>query len=319
VSGALLAAACGDALGAPVEFQDQSYVRNHYGTLRDMVGGGGFGWAPGEWTDDTGMALCVGEGIVENADDPVEAIGRRFLTWRRDAKDVGNTIASVLTRYSGDWAKASSGSPAARAGKAAGNGSLMRTLPVALAYANRDEMWRQSARISALTHWDAQAEICCAIYCTWVQELLGGLPFDDALRSALESCRELAGRGQLSPDTPGSAPLPSGFWTRLERMATRKLCDVQPTGYAGYVVDCLEAAVVCCMRATSLEEAIVSAVNLAGESDTIATVAGGVAGAHWGVDAIPSRWLKVLHQRDRIEALASALLALPHSHPGDAR
>src|SRR2546423_887669 len=85
--GAILGLACGDALGAPAEFKSQALVKQRFGLLRDMVGGGP--WKPGEWTDDTGMMLCMTEGILFNPADPVREVGKRFLEWQRTAKDVG--------------------------------------------------------------------------------------------------------------------------------------------------------------------------------------------------------------------------------------
>ena len=306
VRGALLGLACGDALGAPVEFTDAASIHGRHGTLRDMVGGGGFGWAPGEWTDDTGMALAVAEGILESPGDPVEAVGRRFLDWRRTAKDVGSTIAAALSAYRGDWAAASSRTPQARAGKAAGNGSLMRTLPVALRYAG-DEMLKVSARISAMTHWDPQAEVCCAVYCLWSRQVLAGGDLAASWQVALDAGERAAAGGRRAEDTPGPSPLPADFWPLLRRIPDLDHSDLQPTGYAGYVVHCLEAAVWHCLHAESLEETLVGCVNLGGETDTIAAVAGGAAGAYWGAEAIPIRWLDVLHQRERIEAIAARL------------
>src|SRR5437773_4009630 len=122
------------------------------------MGGGGV-WAPGEWTDDTGMARCVAEGILPDPEDPVPEAGRRFLEWRKTAKDVGSTIGAALSAFRGNWAEAAQSIPQARQKKAAGNGSLMRTLPVALAYVDADRMLRQSARLSAMTHWDPQAAV----------------------------------------------------------------------------------------------------------------------------------------------------------------
>src|SRR5438876_4255064 len=121
--GALLGSACGDALGAPAEFKSSAEVRSCWGQLTEMVGGGV--WEPGEWTDDTGMALCVAEGILANAVDPVHEIGARFVAWAVDAKDVGSTIGAALAAYQGDWSAAARSTPQAREGRAAGNGSLM--------------------------------------------------------------------------------------------------------------------------------------------------------------------------------------------------
>jgi ADP-ribosyl-[dinitrogen reductase] hydrolase len=312
-TGALLGLACGDALGAPAEFRSPSEVRDRWGTLTEMVGGGA--WDPGEWTDDTGMALCVAEGILADLADPVPETGRRFLEWSRTAKDVGSTISAALAGFRGDWAEAARATPQARSGKAAGNGSLMRALPVALAYSDPEAMLRQSARLSAMTHWDPQAEICCAVYCLWVQALLEGEELRPAWHAALAAGRKLAGRGKLAPDTPGPAPLPDGFWERLERVETLRYEDLQPSGYAGYVLECLEAAAWCCLNASGLEQALILAVNLAGEADTIAAVAGGAAGAAWGREVIPARWLQALYRREDVEQTAARLAQLRLTRP----
>lgn len=321
VRGALLGLACGDALGAPAEFKPLSQVRRLWPNgLTEMVGGGC--WAPGEWTDDTGMTLCVAEGILTHPDDPVPETGRRFLEWRRTAKDVGSTIAAALNAFAGSWPAASRGTPQARSGKAAGNGSLMRTLPVALAYSSPVELQRQSARLSAMTHWDPQAEVGCLVYCLWIRELLQGTRLDTAWRAAILEARHRVQNIEPVAETPGPQPLPPHFWPQLENVEQLEEADLQPSGYAGYVLECLVAAAWCCLKSGSLEETLVRAVNLGGEADTIAAVAGGAAGAYWGVNRIPERWLQALHQRERLERVARQLDALPdhltlyRGHPG---
>src|SRR5207247_6349061 len=132
---------------------------------------------------------------------PVPEVGRRFLGWRSTAKDVGSTISAALSAFRGDWTEASRSTPQARSGKAAGNGSLMRTLPVALAYADSEAMLHQSARLSAITHWDPQAEVACAVYCLWIRALLDAEGFQPAWRAALVADRKLEARGRLVLDT----------------------------------------------------------------------------------------------------------------------
>ena len=307
-TGALLGVACGDALGAPIEFLSKDEAFRRYGKMVDLVGGGL--WRPGEWTDDTGMMLCLAEGILACPDDPVEEAGKRFLDWRRTAKDVGSTISAALRAYEGSWAEASKNTPQAHSGKAAGNGSLMRTAPVGLAYADVETMLRESARLSAMTHWDPQAEVCCALYCLWMTEILNGSELEEGFQRALESARDWSAKGALSEDTPGPAPLPDGFWERFEHLSSLGYEDLQPSGYAGYSVECLEAAAWCCLDASSAEEAIVRVVNLAGEADTMGAVAGGIAGLYWGASALPERWLEELLERGRITARAQELEAL---------
>jgi len=310
ILGAVLGLACGDALGAPAEFQPQSVVAKRWGKLTEMVGGGV--WEPGEWTDDTGMMLCMAEGILANPADPVQEVGTRFLEWRKGVKDVGATISSALGLnrvHQGDWFAASRNTPQARAGSAAGNGSLMRTLPVALFYRHNAKVLLQSARLSAMTHFDPQAEVCCAVYNLWIRRLLRNQPRLSAWHDAVATVRELADKDTATADTPGMSPLPPNFWQRLEAIDGLAYTDLQPTGYAGYVLDCLEAAVWCCLHAENLEDTLILAVNLGGEADTIAAVAGGAAGAYWGKNAIPARWLQALHQRDRLEAICEQIAA----------
>jgi ADP-ribosylglycohydrolase len=314
-TGALLGVACGDALGAPIEFLSQAEAERRYGRMTDLVGGGM--WAPGEWTDDTGMMLCIAEGILASPEDPVAETGRRFLEWRKTAKDVGSTISAALSGYEGNWAEASKSTHQALSRRAAGNGSLMRTAPVALAYADVEKMLRESARLSAMTHWDPQAELCCAVYCLWMTQILNGNDLADGFRRALEDALAWSAKGPLASDTPGPAPLPDGFWDRLERIPSLDYEDLQPSGYAGYSVECFEAAAWCCLESSSAEEAIVRVVNLAGEADTMGAVAGGIAGVFWGERALPFRWLDKLLDRERIVARARGLESLRERiHPG---
>jgi len=312
IVGAMLGLACGDALGAPAEFKDKAYVQQKWGILTEMVGGGM--WEPGEWTDDTGMTLCLAEGILSDPQDPVEGTGKRFLEWRKTAKDVGMTISAALSAYSHqkDWPAAARSTPQAKQGKAAGNGSLMRTLPVALSYgADKNAMINIAARQSAMTHWDSEAETGCIVYCLWVNYLLAGQTLRDAWHRALKEGRSIAAKRSETPDmVGGKSTLESGFWKRLEVVETLTYEQLQPSGYAGYVIECLEAAAWCCLHSDSLEEALVKAVNLAGEADTIAAVAGGIAGAYWGEEAIPARWLDKLHKRAELEQTAKRLAGL---------
>ena len=307
VRGALLGLAVGDALGAPLEFLSRDVAQARFGHLTEMVGNQT--WAPGEWTDDTAMALAIARGILRNSADPCPETGRLWVRWEANAKDVGSTIRAAIGGFKreGDWVSASRQTPQAREGKAAGNGSLMRTLPVALAYPLGEEMLRQSARLSAMTHWDAQAEACCGIYNFWISYILAEIPAREAWELALKHARHLPYFGF---ETPGPAPLPHDFWQRLGKAPNLNYQDLQPSGYAGYAVECLEAAVWCVLNCDNYEDAMISCVNLAGEADTMAAVAGGAAGALWGEEAIPARWLEPLFERELISNLADALSEL---------
>ena len=307
VRGAFLGLATGDALGAPLEFLSPEVARSRFGHLTEMVGNST--WSPGEWTDDTAMALGIARGILRNPADPCPEAGRLWVRWEAGAKDVGSTIRAAIGNFKrdDDWVMASRNTPQAREGKAAGNGSLMRTLPVALGYPLGEEMLRQSARLSAMTHWDAQAEACCGIYNFWIAYILAEMDAKDAWELALRHARHLPYFGF---DTVGTSPLPTGFWQRLAQAPALSYEKLQPSGYAGYAVECLEAAVWCVLNCESYEEAMTQCVNLAGEADTMAAVAGGAAGAYWGEEAIPVRWLDQLFERELIGNLADALMEL---------
>ena len=219
---ALLGSAAGDALGAPVEFLARGMIERQHGRLTEMVGGGRFGWAPGEWTDDTAMTLAVAEGLLAapgDLDAQVRAIGERFLAWFAGSpKDVGTTIHQALSAFRGDWPTAARSTPAARSGRAAGNGSLMRALPVALAFADEEAFLVASARISAMTHFDRLAETCCAVHGLWVRRLLGGADAHSAWEEALATAPR-----------PGDARRPSRAPPR-SRLGPRRRSALAPPG-----------------------------------------------------------------------------------------
>lgn len=309
IEGAFLGLAVGDALGAPLEFLRPDIARKRFGRFSEMVGNST--WDPGEWTDDTAMALGVARGILAgaNGEDEIRVTGEEFLKWAPSAKDVGSTISAAIHLFGStdDWFEASRQTPQARSGSAAGNGSLMRIAPIALAFPDRGEMLRHSALHSAMTHFDPQAEMCCAIYCLWIARLLDGEPKREAWRISLEAAKNLP---RFSNQTPGPSPLPGEFWPRLQNIENLTFEQLQPSGYAGFVVECLEAAVWCVLQFDSFEETIVSIVNLAGEADTMGAVAGGAAGALYGIEAVPARWLGVLLKREELEQTARSLFAL---------
>ena len=312
--GGILTLACGDALGAPTEFKSAEEIARKWRRVEEMIGGGK--WLPGEWTDDTGMTLCVAQGILAHPQDPVESIGRRFLTWQKTAKDVGSTIAAALARYAHSWSNASRNTHQAKIGKAAGNGSLMRTLPVALAYPDRHQMLTESARISAMTHWDPQAELACAIYCLWVRHLLRGKTLRQGWDLALSEGKSVMAEGERSPESVGPSPVPTEFWDRLRAAPDLDRADLQPSGYAGYSVECLETAVWFALNgeltSDPTDETLIEIANMGGETDTIGAVTGGLLGTARGPSGLRPSWLEAVHRREDLEKTARNLLELRH-------
>ncbi|MDT7719621.1 MAG: hypothetical protein QOE94_632, partial [Mycobacterium sp.] len=180
--GVLLATAAGDALGAPYEFGPPRGPKLQVA----MVGGGSFGWEPGEWTDDTSMAIVIAEvaatGVDLREEQAVDAVVKRWHKWSQHAKDVGVQTRSVLSQagrhgISARKARAESAGLHKLTGRTAGNGSLMRTAPVALAYLDDEAALVEAARaVSELTHYDPEAGDACVLWCLAIRHaILTGL------------------------------------------------------------------------------------------------------------------------------------------------
>jgi ADP-ribosyl-[dinitrogen reductase] hydrolase len=281
VAGTLLGMAAGDALGAGYEFQYPPF-----GQIA-MIGGGLGNFAPGEWTDDTSMAVCIAEVTATGTLD-LEQIGDRFLAWARSGPaDIGNSTRAVLSRaHSGrELSGIADAFFANNPSGAAGNGALMRTAPVALAHLGDDEAIAQATRaVAALTHADPLAGDSCVLWC---------IAIDRAIR-----------HGRLDGVYDGLMLLPEdrqGFWTDALRAA-----ETQPPGSFvpnGFTVTALQAAYAAVIQtavpddvpARHLQTALDAAVRIGHDTDTVAAIAGALLGARWGTSAIPFRWRRMLH------------------------
>ena len=295
--GSLLGLAVGDALGAPAEFLTAEQVAQRWGILTEMVGGGCHDCEPGEITDDTEMMLCLAESLVSRGVFDAEDIMRRYVAWfDTDPVDVGITVRTVMlgVKSGTTWERAARRAHEVLGRMTAGNGSLMRTAPVALRYVNEPQSRAAVALAdSALTHFDQVAGWAC-------------VAFDELIAAAIagelgEQLPAIAAR--LQEDDPRVAVVlrQAGEATREEIVAS------------GYVLDTLKAALWAVLRSGSFEDALITAVNLGDDADTAGAVAGALAGALYGEAAIPARWASALIVRDRVLAAADGLtdLAFP--------
>jgi ADP-ribosyl-[dinitrogen reductase] hydrolase len=284
--GALVGLAVGDALGASLEFQPRKRGAPH----RELTGGGVFDLPPGAWTDDTSMALCLADSLLACGGLNATDLMQRFVRWWREGEnsatgvcfDMGATTRRELARFV--W----TGDPDAACSFAscAGAGSLMRLAPAVLfGLPDRQRAASLAAEQSRCTH--AAPE--CLDACAYV-----GLLLTDAIAG-------VAAEAVLCPRVFGSTPV-VGRLASGERPRSRT--QVRSTGYVMHV---LEAALWAVSGASSFEAALVRAVNLGGDADTIGAVTGQLAGALRGYSAIPPRWLERLHWREHIEARAQAL------------
>lgn len=292
--GALLGLACGDALGTSVEFQP----RGSFKPLTDMVGGGPFNLKPGQWTDDTSMTLCLAESLLaKKGFDAADQMGRYLNWWQSgymsstgECFDIGMTVRDALTRFQ------QTGNPFAGSSDpyTAGNGSLMRLLPVVLYYfPDHDRVRTFSANSSLTTHAAPEAVECCQLFAELICKALQG-----ASRSSLRNVPETT---FLEPKVEAIA--------RGDYLGKCK-SDIRGSGYC---VASLEAALWCFHHSDSFEACILEAANLGDDADTTAAIVGQLAGAHYGVRGIPEGWLAKLHMRKEIEAHADNLLAASHA------
>ena len=284
ILGGLFGVACGDALGGTLEFMSKGEIERKYGYLKDIVGGGCWNLMPGEVTDDTMMTIAVAEGILETPDNPVENIGKNFIKWYDSKpKDIGNIIRIALGEYkrSNDWMKASCYAHQATGGMSAGNGSLMRCLPVALYYNDVDKMLEITASQSMLTHYDRKASYACQFYNLLVYQYLNDKP-------KIPTIKECIGK---YPD-----------YMQVFRLSKENL---KPSGY---VVDTLICALWCFINTSSFEDAVCEAANLGGDADTIAAITGGMAGVYYGYDAISDRWKDKILVKERLTSIAKRII-----------
>ena len=287
--GALVGLAVGDAVGTTPEFSR----RPARPKLTDMIGGGPFNRAPGEWTDDTAMALALADSLA--AADPFDArdLMDRFVRWWRqgeysctgDCFDIGNTTRQALARY------VRTGDPFAgtTAPDTAGNGSLMRLAPVAVrCFTDRACMDDIAARQSRTTHATAQAVDACRGFTGLLADAIAGRP-----RAAVLAPRQLDGADDAIQE------ILSGGWRGRPRSSIRS---------SGYVVHTMEAAIWAVARTADFPSAVLLAANLADDADTVAAVTGQLAGALYGLGGIPPAWLARLAWRDRLLDAARRLL-----------
>lgn len=280
-SGVLLGLAAGDALGAGYEF------RTPPPGDAAMKGGGLGNWAPGEWTDDTQMAICIAEEAATGRVDPVR-VAERFLEWYRSHPvDVGIQTGSVLSGAANASEVAARASSYFRAhpDRSAGNGSLMRTGPLALgALGDDQELVDLAMAVSALTHADPVAGEACALWC---------IAIDRAVRDArLDGARD------------GIELLPTerrGYWEeRLDEVEAGPPSKFSPNGF---VVSAFQAALAAIWHTPipevepcrHFQQALHTAVRIGHDTDTVAVIAGSLLGARWGASAVPLAWRAILH------------------------
>jgi ADP-ribosylglycohydrolase len=304
--GCLLGLAAGDALGTSLEFMRPG----SFSPINDIVGGGPFDLAPGEWTDDTSMALCLADSLIEKAGfDPIDQL-KRYVRWYRTGYlssngrcfDIGITTSGALHRFE----RTGEPFPGPDAPHTAGSGSLMRLAPVPMFYAQHAALAIDySGDSSRTTHAAPQAVDACRYYGALILGALQGRPKDELLS-------------------------PPGTWDFLEADALSGLAKLDPTVVevvngsfkekeppyiqgSGYVVRGMEAALWAFHRSTDFRQGALLAANLGDDADTTTAIYGQLAGAYYGVEGIPAEWRARIVQADLILSFADKLFGLAAS------
>lgn len=294
--GALLGLASGDALGTTLEFKPPA----SFEPIEDMVGGGPFSLEPGYWTDDTSMALCLAESLLER--DGFDAVDQlqRYVRWWRDGHlsstgrcfDIGNTVSRALAHFekTGD-AHSGPTDP-----YSAGNGSIMRLAPVVLFFASsHQQAIEYAAESSQTTHGAPSAVDGCRYFAALLVGALQGASKEELL-------------------SPRYTPV-EGYWEQhpltaeIDTVAAGSFKKKSPPEIrgTGYVVQSLEAALWAFAHTEDFRTGALAAVNLGDDADTTGAVYGQLAGAFYGAEAIPPQWRTKLAMIKHLEGTARAL------------
>ncbi len=294
--GALVGLAAGDALGTTLEFK----APGTFTPITDMVGGGPFGLEPGQWTDDTSMAMCLAVSLLECEGFDAHDQMVRYRRWYKEGYwssighcfDIGNTVSGALRRFD------RTGEPFSGSTDpySAGNGSLMRLAPVVLFYANMPQIAIERAADSSRTTHGAAAAVDACRYMTGL--ILGALHGEDK-QTLLENdywpIENDSGKRHLVPEI---AEIAEGSFRR------RQPPQIKGTGY---VVRSLEAALWAFSKSDDFRAGCLLAANLGDDADTTAAIYGQLAGAFYGENTIPVAWRSKLARYDDIVDIAESL------------
>ncbi|WP_291117727.1 ADP-ribosylglycohydrolase family protein [Empedobacter sp. UBA7248] len=298
----LIGSAVGDALGVPVEFKSRQYLQQN--PVTDMMGYGTYNMPPGTFSDDSSMMFCLAESLCNGYN--VNDIAEKFQMWMHEGYwtadgevfDVGISTRKAINRLRVVKNPTEAGSTAESDN---GNGSLMRILPLAIFTKDLsiDERCEIVKEVSSITHAHNRSVLACIYYIEFALNVLDSENLEEAY-------------------------LNTNFWLKLfleeneiyknefqyfERILSGKLIDLKEDEIksTGYVMDSLEASIWCLLHTDSYKDCVLKAVNLGHDTDTIACIAGGIAGIYYDAETIPTNWIEQLARVDDILHLAEQL------------
>lgn len=295
IVGGLLGVVTGDALGLPVQFLTREEVSEN--PIKGMRGGGVFGTPAGTWSDDSSLTLCLAISLTQVGYD-LRDIAERFVRWFRDGYctpfgqsfDIGNATQEAMERLMKGISPLEAGPSDEHSN---GNGSLMRILPAALYFSHQsdEEMIEKVCKISKITHGHPRSQLGCSLYALYIKDLLLGKSLEEAYKNLQEKKKDIFKGAELEAELSAYQRLLDG---------TLHQCQEDEIQSSGYVVHTLEAAVWCCLTTQSYRDALLKAVNLGLDSDTVGAVTGGLAGVYYGLAGIPEELKAGIIKRSEI-------------------
>ncbi len=278
--GCMFGLAVGDALGLTVERMSPDEIWRQHKVHKEIIGGGWLSVDAGEVSDDTDMALCLANSIIECGGYDLFGAAKKYVEWLESGPvDMGVTTRTALTAIKKGVSPVSSGVPA----PAAANGSAMRCAPIGIAYWNNSEKRAHYSREdSSITH----ANPLCISACVLVNEIIAKLLAGSSLTEALEIAARLPIDGRLTSCLYQKSPVH------------------RPSGY---IIDTLKAVFYAVFSRNSFEDTLVAVVNLGGDADTTGAIAGAIAGAHYGFKNIPERWSQKIIRKNDLQNAAKGL------------
>jgi len=302
IKSVLFGVAVGDALGVPVEFKSREIISRN--PVTDMFGYGTYNLPEGTWSDDSSLTFCLAEALTQEFD--LDTIGQNFIKWYRDnfwtplgnVFDIGNaTRQAILQLAKGVQPDLAGGFDEA----SNGNGSLMRILPLLFYLLDKpiNERYEITKQVSSITHGHIRSVIACFYYLEFAKQIFEG---KDKFQTYKYLQTEISNQLLNLSINPSEVVL----FDRLLKSDISKLPE-EKIYSSGYVLHTLEASIWCLLTTDSYEEAVLKAVNLGADTDTTGAVTGGLAGLLYGLDNIPTKWIRQIARQDDIENLAERL------------
>ena len=300
----LLGTVIGDALGLPVQFLDREVIAKN--PVTTMVGYGQFDVPAGTWSDDSSLSLCLAESLCNGYD--LNDISNNFIKWMFEgywtpfnkAFDIGKTTYFAIVNLRSGTSPHLAGMDRERDN---GNGSLMRILPLIPYILNmkEEDRFRIIGEVSSLTHRHPRSILACIALCEFAIQYIDSQSIEKVYQAMQQIILQLLKKEMFIEE---DIPFKRLVGLSYEEFKNIELKDIRSTGY---VIDTLEASLWCIFNTTSYKDAVLKAVNLGDDTDTVGAITGGLAGIIYGYDTIPSEWLEVLAKKDDIIELANKL------------